>query len=65
MASPPAKFAWLDGEFVRWEDAKIHIRSECVIRGINVFASRCEFREDVHMRVNVYVGEGGDHTPDP
>jgi branched-chain amino acid aminotransferase len=26
---------------------------------------RCELREDVHMRVNVYVGEGEDHTPDP
>ena len=112
----PAKFAWLDGEFVRWEDAKIHIRSEAVIRGISVFEGlrgywnarknqmfvfrsadhfrrleasmkiirlplsygtdviekamlelirRCELREDVHMRVNVYVGEGEDHTSDP
>lgn len=37
MSAAPANFAWLDGEFVRWEDAKIHIRSECVIRGISVF----------------------------
>jgi len=116
MAYPPAPLAWLDGEFVPWQDAKIHIRSECVIRGISVFEGfrgywnaprnqmyafrlaehfrrleasmkvlrlalpypmsvleqallelirRCEFREDVHMRVNVYVGEGEDHSPDP
>jgi len=116
MAAASAKFAWLDGEFVRWEDAKIHIRSECVIRGIGVFEGlrgywsaersqmyvfrvqehfkrleqsmkvlrlrlpypvtrveeamlelirRCGYREDVHIRVNVYVGEGEDHTPDP
>jgi branched-chain amino acid aminotransferase len=116
MSAAPAKFAWLDGKFVRWEDAKIHIRSECVIRGIGVFEGlrgywneqqkqmfvfrsrdhfkrlegsmriirlplsygtnviekamldlikRCKLREDIHMRVNVYVGEGSDHTHDP
>ena len=116
MVAAPAKFAWLDGEFVRWEDAKIHIRSEAVIRGISVFEGlraywneqkkqmyvfrspdhfrrleasmkiirlplgygtdviekamlelirRCELREDSHIRVNVYVGEGEDHTADP
>lgn len=116
MAAATAKYAWLDGEFVPWQDAKIHVRSECVIRGIGVFEGlrgywnerqqqmyafrcpehfrrleesmkilhlqlpyptsvveeamlelirRCGFREDVHMRVNVYVGEGEDHTPDP
>lgn len=116
MALTSAKYAWLDGEFVRWENAKIHITSEAVIRGIGVFEKlrgywsagksqmyvfrvpehfkrleasmkilrlqlpygmdvvekamlelirRCEHREDVHMRVNVYVGEGEDHTPDP
>lgn len=116
MNVAPAKFAWLDGEFVRWEDAKIHIKSEAVIRGISAFEGlrgywnrnekqmfvfrspehfkrleqsmkiirlplsygvdkieqamlelirRCELREDTHLRVNVYVGEGEDHTSDP
>ena len=116
MATGTATYAWLDGEFVRWDDAKIHITSECVIRGISVFEGlrgywnaakkqlfvfrspehferlqasmkilrlklpydtdvvqtamfelirRCELREDIHMRVNAYVGVGEDHTPDP
>jgi branched-chain amino acid aminotransferase len=37
MALTTAKFAWLDGEIVRWENAKIHIATECVMRGIGVF----------------------------
>ena len=37
MSLAPAKFAWLDREFVPWQDAKIHVRSECVTRGICVF----------------------------
>jgi branched-chain amino acid aminotransferase len=116
MALASAKYAWLDGEFVPWEDAKIHIRCEAVMRGISVFEGlrgywsakknqmyvfrvpehfkrleasmkilrlklpydmnvvenamlelirRCGHREDVHMRVNVYVGDGEEHTPDP
>ena len=116
MSPAPAKFAWLDGKFVRWQDAKIHIRSEAVIRGIGVFEGlrgywnaqekqmyvfrsadhfkrlqgsmriirlplaygtnviekamfdlikRCKLREDIHLRANVYVGEGEDHTADP
>jgi branched-chain amino acid aminotransferase len=26
---------------------------------------RCKLREDIHLRVNVYIGEGSDHTSDP
>src|SRR5687767_5928317 len=32
-----AKYAWLDGEFVDWDDAKVHITTECVTSGANVF----------------------------
>jgi branched-chain amino acid aminotransferase len=31
------RWAWLDGEFVPWSEAKLHVRTECVMRGANVF----------------------------
>ena len=31
------RWAWLDGEFVPWAEAKLHVRTECVMRGANVF----------------------------
>ncbi len=37
MSVKLADWIWMDGEFVPWEDAKLHIRTECVNRGSNVF----------------------------
>lgn len=33
--TPP--LAWLDGHFVPWDEARIHIRTDCVMRGGSVF----------------------------
>jgi branched-chain amino acid aminotransferase len=35
--SKTAPFAWLDGKLVPWEQATLHIATECVLRGENVF----------------------------
>ena len=59
MASAPAKFAWLDGEFVPWADAKIHIRSECVIRGISVFEGLRGYWSE--SKKQMYVFRSPDH----
>lgn len=32
-----APYAWMDGRLVPWEQATLHIASECVLRGENVF----------------------------
>jgi branched-chain amino acid aminotransferase len=32
-----AKFAWMDGQFVPWDEAKVHVASSCVIEGSSVF----------------------------
>lgn len=29
--------AWIDGEFVAWDEARIHVRTEAVMRGVSVF----------------------------
>ncbi|MGG5890959.1 branched-chain amino acid transaminase [Falsiroseomonas sp. HC035] len=35
--SKSSDFAWLDGKLVPWKDATMHISTECVLRGENVF----------------------------
>jgi len=35
--SKEAPFVWMDGELVPWERAVLHVASECVLRGENVF----------------------------
>ncbi len=35
--SKSAPFVWMDGELVPWERATLHVASECVLRGENVF----------------------------
>jgi branched-chain amino acid aminotransferase len=37
MANHPAQFIWLNGEYVAWPDAKIHVSADTVLRGANVF----------------------------
>jgi branched-chain amino acid aminotransferase len=54
MAPAPAKFAWLDGQFVPWADAKIHIRSECVIRGISVFEGLRGYWNEAERQMYVF-----------
>jgi len=54
MALATSKFALLDGEFVPWADAKIHIRSECVIRGISVFEGLRGYWSNEHKQMFVF-----------
>ncbi|MCL6450090.1 MAG: branched-chain amino acid transaminase [Acetobacteraceae bacterium] len=55
----PADWAWLDGEFVPWEDCKVHVRTSCVIHGENVFEGiRAYWSED---RQNLFVFRLRDH----
>ena len=37
MAVAEAKYIWLDGEVVPWAEAKIHVQTDVVLRGANVF----------------------------
>ena len=42
MATAETKYTWMDGEFVEWNDAKIHIRSHVIHYGTGVFEGlRC------------------------
>ena len=37
MAKKPAHYVWLDGDFVEWAEAKLHVSTDTVLRGANVF----------------------------
>lgn len=37
MANYPARFIWLNGEYVEWPEAKIHVSTDTVLRAGNVF----------------------------
>jgi branched-chain amino acid aminotransferase len=53
MMTRRAQYIWFNGEIVPWEDAKIHVRTECAMRGANVFegirAYWSEAEEQLHL----------------
>lgn len=48
------RYAWLDGEFMPWDGAKIHIRTECVMRGANVFEGVRGYWSSRHSELYVF-----------
>ena len=54
-----ADFVWMDGEIVAWENAKIHVSTETVIRGENVFEGmRAYWNEDER---ELYIFKNAEH----
>lgn len=59
MAIPKGESIWLDGKFVAWDDAQVHITAHCLHYGTGVFEGirsyetahgPAVFRLDVHMQ---------------
>jgi branched-chain amino acid aminotransferase len=48
-----ARFAWMNGSFVEWEKAHLHVDTQCVLGGLNVYevvgAFWSEPREDLYL----------------
>lgn len=54
-----ADFVWMDGEVVKWEDARIHVSAETVLRGANIFEGmRAYWNADERQ---LYIFRNGDH----
>jgi branched-chain amino acid aminotransferase len=51
--NPPARYAWMDGSLVPWEEAKVHVETDCVKRAGSVFAGLrvywSDSREELHI----------------
>lgn len=49
-----AKYIWLDGQFVPAEEAKIHVSTECVMRGANVFEGIRAYWNESHQEMFIF-----------
>jgi branched-chain amino acid aminotransferase len=49
--SKSAPFVWLDGKLVPWEQATIHVATEAVLRGENVFEGIRAYWSDKHQQL--------------
>lgn len=53
MSDKPA-YAWVDGEIVPWADAKIHIASDALLRGANVFEGERAYWSDADNELYMF-----------
>ena len=49
-----APFAWLDGKLVPWDQATLHIATECVLRGENVFEGERAYWSEAEQELFVF-----------
>ena len=49
-----ADYVWLDGEIVPWENAKIHVSAEAVIRGANVFEGMRAYWNETERQLYIF-----------
>ncbi len=54
-----ADFVWMDGRVVAWEDAKVHVSAETVIRGENVFEGMRAYWNDDERQL--YIFKNAEH----
>jgi branched-chain amino acid aminotransferase len=52
--SKTAPFAWLDGKLVPWEQATLHLATECVLRGENVFEGERAYWSEAEQELFVF-----------
>jgi branched-chain amino acid aminotransferase len=57
--SKAADYAWLDGKLVPWANATMHISTECVLRGENVFEGIRAYWNEDHQEL--YTFRHADH----
>ncbi|WP_137178328.1 branched-chain amino acid transaminase [Roseomonas sp. AR75] len=49
-----APFVWLDGKLVPWEQATMHVATECVLRGENVFEGERAYWSDTEQELFLF-----------
>jgi branched-chain amino acid aminotransferase len=54
-----ADYIWLDGEIVPWSEAKIHVSTEAVLRGENVFEGVRAYWNEEHEEL--YIFKNAEH----
>lgn len=59
MPKMTADFVWMDGKLVPWKDATLHVATECVLRGENVFEGERAYWSEEHREL--YIFRHADH----
>ena len=54
MASYPAKYIWMNGEYVEWPEAKIHVHTPAVLTGANVFEGLRGYADPDERQVHIF-----------
>lgn len=49
-----APFVWLDGRLVPWEQATLHVATECVLRGENVFEGERAYWSEAEQELFIF-----------
>jgi branched-chain amino acid aminotransferase len=59
VPAPKADWVWMDGEIVAWAEAKIHVASEALLRGANVFEGERAYWSAEHE--DLYIFRHAEH----
>ena len=54
MAGNAARFAWLNGEYVEWPEARIHVSTAAVLTGGSVFEGLRGYHDPDERQVYVF-----------
>ena len=54
MREEKGKFIWLNGQFVPWDDAKIHVHTQCVLGGLNAYEGLQAYWNEERMALAVF-----------
>lgn len=54
MATYPAQFIWLNGEYLPWPEATVHVSTDTVLRGANVFEGLRAYYNPEHNQVFIF-----------
>jgi branched-chain amino acid aminotransferase len=52
--APKADYVWMDGEIVPWADAKIHVSSDALLRGANIFEGERAYWSEPHQQLYMF-----------
>lgn len=49
-----ADYVWMDGEIVPWADARIHVASDALLRGANIFEGERAYWSEPHQQLYMF-----------
>ena len=54
VSSDHMRYVWIDGDYIPWENATIHVRTQCVMRGASVFEGIRAYWNKAHQQLYLF-----------